>query len=747
MFHFYLDPIADSYLVVGLAALVLVSLMAFRPPASKTARGRRFILALLRLLVIALLIAAMLRPTLVYTETKRQPATLILLLDKSRSMSVPDAMSGKSRWDALRSELAKAASEIDNLPEEFEVKAYAFDGEAHEAEVKRGQVRLPETPDGAETAIGSVLEDVLRRQAGKRLLGVVLMSDGAQRAYAPRDTAPQAAASRLKQLGYHLYAFPFGQSRQGKDVGIQDLVCNEQVFIKNRLEVSGQIRIDGFANRDIPVQLKVESAPGKSEVVDRTTVHATGDNQLLAYKFHYVPQVPGECKLTVEAAQQPGERVLTNNQMSTYVNVLKGGVNVLYCEGNLRVEQKFLRRSLDASPDIKVEFRRIDPDQPGTRPPDFSDYFKPGKFDVYILGDIDSAAFTRPQLEDLAQAVQQGAGLLMLGGYQSFGAGGYATTPLKDVLPVEMSPLDRQDRGRAIRADLHAPGPLKMRPTDVGLRHFAMMLDNSPVENNALWEKLPPLEGSNRFNGTKPAALVLAAAGSTPLLVAQPYGNGRTMAFGADSTWRWWMRGFEKVHKRFWRQMVLWLARKDQAAEGNVWIRFQQRRLMPNQRAEITVGAQSPTGEPLGELSGEVEVTLPDGSKQPIPLGRQEDLLAGSFRDTQAPGDYLVQATVRSKDKVLGTARAHFLVSQQDLELDNASADVALMTNLATMTGGEQLAPERLGDLIHRLGRNVEHLTVQQETKKTFWDTWPFFLAFVGLLALQWFLRKRWGLV
>ena len=37
------------------------------------------------------------------------------------------------------------------------------------------------------------------------------------------------------------------------------------------------------------------------------------------------------------------------------------------------------------------------------------------------------------------------------------------------------------------------------------------------------------------------------------------------MAFAGDSTWHWWMHGFEAAHKRFWRQIVLWLARKDQA--------------------------------------------------------------------------------------------------------------------------------------------------------------------------------------
>ena len=62
-------------------------------------------------------------------------------------------------------------------------------------------------------AIGSSLEDILRREAGKRLLGVILLSDGSQRAYAPRDLPPQTAVARLKNMGYPLFTVPLGQSQ------------------------------------------------------------------------------------------------------------------------------------------------------------------------------------------------------------------------------------------------------------------------------------------------------------------------------------------------------------------------------------------------------------------------------------------------------------------------------------------------------------------------------------------------------
>ena len=162
---------------------------------------------------------------------------------------------------------------------------------------------------------------------------------------------------------------------------------------------------------------------------------------------------------------QSGELVTTNNEASTFVTVLKGGVNVLYLEGALRVDQKFLRRSLDASPDIKVDFIRLDARNPQQRPPDLAERFERGKYDVYILGDVDASLFTAEELQRLTNVVKQGAGLVMLGGFHTFGPGGYAETPLAEVLPVAMDARERQRLGEAIRSDVQLAGPVRMQPS------------------------------------------------------------------------------------------------------------------------------------------------------------------------------------------------------------------------------------------------------------------------------------------
>ncbi len=338
----------------------------------------------------------------------------------------------------------------------------------------------------------------------------------------------------------------------------------------------------------------------------------------------------------------------------------------------------------------------------------------------------------------------------MLGGFQSFGPGGYGNTPLASVLPVGMDRTERQQLDEPIREDVAWPGPLRMTPTSIGMMHFALMLAGNREQNAALWAKLPPLKGANKFHDLPPGAVVLADAGpEKPLLVERNYGNGRVLAFAGDSTERWWMQSDESqsAHKRFWRQIILWLAKRDQFQEGSVWVRLGERRIAPAQRMDFSVGAKTARDEPVADATFKAEVVMPDGARRVLPLTRQQEQMSGTFRDTQTAGDYAIEVTAAQKDKLLGSARARFLVFPQDLELDNAAADAATLESLAAMTGGQTLAPEQLPALINRLTNETQYLEVQQETKKTFWDTWLFFLTLVGLLGIEWYLRKRWGLV
>ena len=755
MVELILRPIFESNLLLVLVAIALVGLLCFGPAKSKTTPWRRRTLVGLRVLVIAVLLFAMLRPTLIRTEIKYNSATLVILADKSRSMQMRDLAGSKPRWQGLLERLQESSPSLKELGQKLEIKLYTFDKDVQSHTWDPNKLGLPETPDGEESAIGAALEEVLRRETGKRLAAVILLSDGAQRALPSRDVPPQAPAGRLADMGVPLYTVALGQARglgQTGDVAVSELSVGATVFVNTRLDVTGLVRIDSMLGKTVNVELLFETKPGEMEVVDRTVIEADKHAMQQTVDLKYLPQIPGEYKVTLRAEPLHGELITTNNELSTFITVLKGGVNALYVEGTPRMEQKFLRWSLGSARNINVDFYSIDAQRPNTMPPEASTWFEPGKYDVYIFGDIDAKAFSDKQLKQLAEAVDRGAGLVMLGGFHSFGPGHYRDTALVDVLPLLMEREESQTfEDKVIIRAWHLDGPRQMLPTSAGERHFVMLLGDRST-NKQFWEQLPKLEGANRFRGVKRSAQVLAETpAGEPLLLAQDYGAGRVMAFAGDSTWRWWLGGHSREHRRFWRQVVLWLAHKDESSDNDVWVKLDRRRYQPGQRVEFSAGAQTPEGDIVEDATFTASVVLPDESRQPVQLLRKTLDMGGTFFDTQQPGDYLVMVSAKRGDELLGTARARFLVHQQDLELDNPAADPGLLASLSAVTEGKSLAPEQLPGTLARLKDQPLNLEVEIQSRTELWGespwNWLICLSFAGLLCVEWFLRKRWSLV
>ncbi|MCY2991186.1 MAG: glutamine amidotransferase [Planctomycetota bacterium] len=755
MSHWSLQPILNSYLFVAAVAAALGLLLVVGPAVRRISRNQRIILTGLRLFVIALVAVAMLRPTHVSTTTKSQTATLVVLFDQSRSLQLPDASAGRSRWQAETETLRQSQPLLQELARTFELRVYGFDSQLRPNIFDGSQLELPEKPAGDTTDIGTSLHDAVQRELGKRLAGVILLSDGVQTAFEPKVEI-QEAGRELGRLGYPLYTIGFGlpgEKAQSRDVAVDNLEDQYTVFVKNELPLRATLQVRGYVNQAIQVELLVDKPDGQQEVLGPLTLTAREDGQQLPIEMRYVPAEPGRYKLTLHAAEQPGELVTKNNRMSAFLRVLEGGVKILYVEGELRPEQKFLRRALDASPDMAVEFQWIDHRHREHWPVDLSSQLKDSRHDVFILGDLDATALGPANGKLLAEAVERGKGLALLGGYHSFGAGGYRDSPLADVVPVLFSKFERQDFDAPLRKDLHLPGPLRMLP----VRPHPILSLAPEAENLAAWKQLPPLTGANKFAEVKDAAgaaVIAEAEAGQPLLVVGEYGRGRALAMAGDSTWRWWMHGQEAAHKRFWRQAILWLVRREDLEQNEVWIKLAQRRFHPGARVSFTAGAKSAAGDPITDAKLTARLLTPDEKSQELRPAREDGHWTGTLDAVTKPGDYAIEIMAEKDGQPLGTARGEFLVFDQDVELSNPAADYDQLARLAALTkeaGGRPLAPEQLPALLQEIRDRPPQLEVEVQTKWQLADTprdaWLFFLTLVMVLSGEWFLRKKWGLV
>jgi uncharacterized membrane protein len=747
-------------LVVAALALMGITVWTYYG-VQNTSRTRIIILVGLRLSALLLAFLAVLRPSLAIQAPFKNPSTLLIALDRSQSMTISDQHDGLSRWDYLKKLMTECQPDLDRLRDDYQVSVrvatFADD---------LGEFAPDKPADGTRTDFGAMLQALYERNSGERFLrGLLVLSDGADNG--SRYPALNIA-TRLRQLPCPISTFAFGKTTTSSNQS--DLAWTQinpepvPVAIKGKLTVKGLLDAPGFDKATVRVHLELND---KEVTANDFRLSKPQGNEIQLVCD--APAEPGEMKVTLKVDALPGEITQLNNEISTFVTVTKEGISVLYVEGKFGSwEPKYIRMALSQLPNVRLfQAVRLSNDPP---PPGEKDLFQFDKqhYDVIIIGDVSAKRFSGGDpaiLEALNKLVyEKGAGLLMIGGYETFGGSDWNDTDVAKMLPVRLESSEQIE------------GKVKMVPTPDGLRHFVMRLADREADNAALWDRLPSLDGATKLGTPKPAAFVLAkSARGEPLLVGQlNYGQGRTLAFAGDTTWRW-CRSLEdmRLQARFWQQMILWLAKKEES-DGNILVLPDSRRLAAGSRLGFRVKMRGKGGVEIAPENTQIEVSVrqPDGTEIKAPVADQQGELRGSFLKTDFPGEYELIARGSGKERDgtvlenLPAARARFVIYRDTAEMARQAADHAFLERLAAAGGGKAYQAEGFKQFVRDLASQP---MAQGATKPRLWPDWRkapasraphaqvgalvssgillCYVLFVACLCTEWLLRRLWGLV
>ncbi len=732
-YGFSIDPYWSLAVVAAIAVVGLVLLRgAYRWAGTGLASRPRRLSRWLRTVVLVLLVLCLLRPSAVLRQVLKEQGQILVLVDTSASMDVADEPGGRTRAQSLAGAFSEARGPYDRLRSLYQVKPYEF------AEDLRIVQEFGFSAEGGRTALGDALTRALRGRLPTRLAAVVVATDGASNTGA----SPEDVAQAYRKLGVPLYVVACGREQVGpesRDLVLQNLAAPKAVFVRNVAAITASVALLGVAHQPVTVRLLIDE-----EEVDRRTVATRAQQEVATVRFRYVPTSEGYRKVTVEATPLPGERTTGNNRASAYLNVLSGQLSVLYLEGAVRWEFKFLRRALEEAREVDLAARIVLAPAGQDRASVLRAEEDWDRFDVVILGDVPGDRFTASQLEGLAEVVTEGTGLVCLAGYQTYGAA-FFNTPLQPVFPfyLEPFPLQREDTYR-------------VRPTAGAVTHPAVKLSKGDADNSEVWAALPEVVGGVGAGRLKPAATVLLEdEAGKPVLVVQPYGRGRVVTLLADTTWRWAVAGDSgrELHRRFWRQLVLWAAGREDVRRDNLWIELAQSRYFPKEPVTPAFHLESVGGEPISDATIVATVSAqPDGRPQELRLYRTGDHWE-ALLNPQEEADYVIQARAYRGDpdaieaELVDEASARFLVERTNLELADPLAHVGLLSQMAEMTGGRLLRPDKLGSLLEELAERDQHVELERVSRRDLWNHPLLLLLIVGLLTGDWVLRKRAGLV
>jgi len=738
-------------IVAGLAVLVVVVAILYRRTTARTTPGLKTILVLMKSLALAILLLCLLKPVLITSSTRPRDSYLGILVDNSRSMTLPDATQSKSRGAAAMEMLYAEEGLIARLGEHFTVRTFAFDRRALPVE---GPADL--TFNGTRTDLAQAMGDVAAAMQGLPLAALVMVTDGADNA----DDDPLHSAGIFNARHIPVHVIGMGGAEIQNDIEISQIHTAGSIVEGGLFQIQATVVNQGYAG--LESELLIEDG---QRVVASKKIVLGPPGRPRQYIIYLAPDKESSGVYTGRIADQKEETNTENNRLSFLVEKSTKLANVLYIDGHPRNEYKFIRRALENDAVVRLKTYLMTGPQKYLRqniesPMDLSGGDPDSEealftYDAVIFGDVQPDFFSEDQLAMTRAFVsRRGGGFLMLGGISAFDAG-FIGTPVEDLLPVKLvrrNELPPQLRGQNISGPPPGHQLFALRLTDEGLRSLILRLDIDDEANRRLWQAMPMLQGINVTSGAKPGATVLAVdpdlahqEQALPVVAYERYGRGRTMAVMTATTWRWQMLKphEDTTHERFWRQMLRWLSAD---APAPVQIMVAPDDLSTGDPVTIRARIYDPQYQPLSQATALLKISDPDGGLTDLPMSVDISRPGEYSADftTAKPGVYRLEVSVADAPPSAAPATLNFLVTDTLHEMRDAALHQVTLTKIATAGGGQYYTPGETGKLIKDLQTNraMDTVSVQMEV----WDIPLVFFLLLTLLGLEWLLRRRKGL-
>lgn len=709
-------------------ALVLLALLftwlIYRRTTPPVSRFLRRLLAALRGFVLAAAVLLLFEPILGIALQRVHKPAVAVLIDRSASMTLPDSAGTR----AEKTRAALALPWLERLREQAEVSFFAFSDSLY-----------PVTPDsfaglafnGDGSDLSGALQSAKEKLAGKEYRAAVLLSDGAH-------NLGGNPARLAETYGAPILAVRLGGTRPSRDAMISEILTNEIAYAETQLPVEISVAAAGYSGR----QTRLRVFEGEQEIAAQEIVLPADDTQTTA-KITLLPRQLGLNRYTVKLEAQEGEQTLANNRRAFYVRVLKSKLHIWIFAGAPAADYSFLKRALEGDPNYQVRGFVQQPSAgfyavPGQTLPAFANPEIWKAVDGIILVDFPPPHADGALLEMIKrQLLEEGKPLFYLHGPSVDPA---LLWQLRSALPLASPPALSNERSLTLLLEPAGAAHAVTRPL---------------VEAKTAGDDLPPLFTNVSAVHALPAGEILLGAPQSsgrqaaiaPLWLAQKNAARKTLAVFSYGLWRWHLMlqtvpGKAEIYDHLMRGIVRWMVTKEDAK----LVRITSNKEIYRGGEQIELQAQIYREDYVPLEGAQVRVQLAG------PQWRQEVILqdagSGHYRgrlQVLGGGEYLFKGEAELNGKKLGEDAGKFSVEPFSLEFLHTRGNETLLRQLALASGGAYLSPDSLEQAIARLPLQSVHQ--QEERDFAFWGKWPVLLVLLAALTVEWFLRKREGML
>ncbi|ROL58798.1 hypothetical protein D9V86_11510 [Bacteroidetes/Chlorobi group bacterium ChocPot_Mid] len=723
----YSFGINGSWLLFVLLMLLSIgfSIYNYRRTIPPISERKKVILISLRSIGLGLLLFILFEPIFTMITGKEEPPVLAVLLDNSQSSAMNDASGNRKQV------YFKAIDESDFMSfDEKQLDVNLFDGEVKPIiEFTKNNLNFK----GQLTDISLGIREVMRKVDEKNIQAVLLISDGAFNSGAN----PIYSADII---GKPIFVIGIGDSVEPKDLSIQSILTNDIVYVDNPVPVNVNIKSSGYEAGEIKVELF-----DNDKIISTQTFNINPDRQEFTAIFEYNPKVEGVRKLTAKVNALTNEITLKNNSKSEYIEVLKNKRKIAIFASAPGPDVSFVRNALldENGTEVKsfvqknnVEFYEANPTDK-----DFKET------EIFVLIGFPGNNTSQTVMQSIRNELEKGKSLFFIASkdlnYNNLRI-------IEDELPFVTTSTKPMEF-------LVIPD---VNPNAVS---NPLLRISGRTEDLQFWNQLPPIFRTETFVSVKPESEVISTMKinnvplKEPLILTRSVGNKKSVAFLGYGIFRWKLLGFASDNARgkkdtpdlftlFIQNTAKWLSVDVENKFVN--IKTTKKFYNSSEKVEFIGQIYDKSFNPVENANVSVMIKGTGESKELILNSMGNGRYTGEIEGL-SEGGYFFSGDAIVNGSKLGSDNGRFSVGELGLEYRNMTMNVPLLRAIAERTGGKFYLPKDANKFLDDLkkAKSFRPLSITEKSELTLWNL-PWLIAIAILcLSIEWFLRKRAGMV
>lgn len=713
MFGIYDIQINYAYsgylLILAIVLLIGISYFIHRVTVPPLSAFKRSALIFLRSISLILLLFLIFEPVLSFSKKIEIIPTNLVFIDNSRSIRIDDG--------------SERQTKIKNIVNDFSSYSANFNFHTFGSEIN------PVSEDSLDKINFdeglSNFSDIFNQLNNEEqiITSITVISDGG-------INDGSNPVFQAEKIGVPVFTIGIGDTSTRNDAEVKSIFTNNFIYSETPTQVLTTITNYKLNGRSTSLSLFENDRLLEQKVI------TLSEEGVQTEKFDYIPHSAGEKKLTILLGKTAAEFSDANNKKISFINVLNDKVKVLLVAGSPSADLSFIKTSFLSDKNLSVNsITQISSDK-------FLEDQNKSKLidsaDVFFLIGFPAKNTPSALIDDIYSKIKNDRKPFYFLLSESTDL-----NKLKIFEPVIPFSIKRVGNEQ-----------IEVQPNVMVKESRNNIIKNGANDIIEEWNNLPPVFQNNGEFIAKPESEVIVNSRinslpiSNPLVISSNFGN-RTVAVLAKDIWKWKLQVSDKtsdLFDRFISNSLRWLNTDEK--QKKVLIKTNKKIYSPGEDIDFTAQVYDESFNAVNDASVNVKITNGEKSSEITLTSLKNGLYEGKFR-TNDTGDFSFKGGAKKDNIIYGSDEGSFNVGEVDIELSAFQMNKEFLSSLSLQSGGRFYMADNYSEVFELIKNLTTQSSNEKEIKKEFalWSNEWLLIILIFSFAIEWLLRKLWGLL